>query len=233
MGRNLEIVPYRPWMKRDVLRITYKTGVYGEDPAGLGYQVDPYVFTHRYGLYYLKYEPELAFVALLDGHVMGYIIGTRETSRYRKHMQETILPSCMRRVSRLRFGISSNGDGQFGLGDEERSIERALVASMMTEDDDSVQNQIELLYPAHLHINVDPDVQRGGLGSSLMKTFLSRISEDGVRGLHLITTQRNTRAIPFYKKLGFDMVYSRTAHSIWPDGEPVQVVTFTKDLPSV
>ena len=142
MQELVEIVPYRPWMRRDVLEITYETGFYGKDPARAGVQVDSYLFTQCFGNYYLRYEPDLAFVASVDGQVVGYIIGTRDTSRYHSHVQETVLPICMRRLSRLRFGVSPQPGDKMDIDDTsmfERSIERALVSGLLPSEVDPVQ----------------------------------------------------------------------------------------------
>jgi GNAT superfamily N-acetyltransferase len=61
-------------------------------------------------------------------------------------------------------------------------------------------------YPAHLHINLLSGYQGKGLGKRLMEVFEDRMRIIDVRGIHLITSTENRKAVPFYKKLGYEPV---------------------------
>jgi GNAT superfamily N-acetyltransferase len=61
-------------------------------------------------------------------------------------------------------------------------------------------------YPAHLHIDLLPAVQGKGQGKALMNTFMDKLMELNVAGLHLEVGKKNPGAIEFYKRLGFALI---------------------------
>jgi ribosomal protein S18 acetylase RimI-like enzyme len=73
-----------------------------------------------------------------------------------------------------------------------------------TEDDES--ESIITQYPAHLHINLLPGFQGQEIGTRLMNRFEDHMTDLGVKGLHLGTTNKNYKAVPFYQKMGFEIV---------------------------
>ena len=58
-------------------------------------------------------------------------------------------------------------------------------------------------YPAHLHIDLLPPFQGGGHGRALMETFYAAAARAGAPGVHLTVMAANTRALGFYRHLGF------------------------------
>lgn len=61
-------------------------------------------------------------------------------------------------------------------------------------------------YPSHLHIDLLDDYQGKGYGTKLINALLEDLSKKCVRGIMLMVDSGNTRAIGFYKKLGFKKV---------------------------
>ena len=59
-------------------------------------------------------------------------------------------------------------------------------------------------WPAHLHINVMPQVRGTGAGAALMTRWFERLRESGSRGCHLQTLVENTRAVSFFERMGFE-----------------------------
>ncbi len=64
-------------------------------------------------------------------------------------------------------------------------------------------------YPAHLHINCRPEAQGKGVGKQLIMTLLNQLSEQKIRGVHIMTgtTSLNRH---FYLKMGFDREIEHT-----------------------
>ena len=62
-------------------------------------------------------------------------------------------------------------------------------------------------YPAHLHIDLLPHAQGQGWGRRMIETFLERLRTLGVPAVHLGVGRRNTRAIHFYERVGFQRVF--------------------------
>ena len=58
-------------------------------------------------------------------------------------------------------------------------------------------------HPAHLHIDLLPELQGQGWGRRLIDTLAGALRERGVSGLHLVASADNTGALAFYARLGF------------------------------
>jgi ribosomal protein S18 acetylase RimI-like enzyme len=58
-------------------------------------------------------------------------------------------------------------------------------------------------YPAHLHIDLLPEVQGLGLGRRLIETLRASLAARGIRGVHLVMDSANTPARAFYDRIGF------------------------------
>ncbi len=56
-------------------------------------------------------------------------------------------------------------------------------------------------YPAHLHINCAQEARGLGLGGRLLRTLEESLSQKGISGLHLVTSEGN-RNVSFYLKNG-------------------------------
>ena len=63
--------------------------------------------------------------------------------------------------------------------------------------------ELAVTYPAHLHIDLMPQVRGLGLGRTLIDQLLSELRERGVRGVHLGVDVANRNGIGFYEHLGF------------------------------
>ncbi len=58
-------------------------------------------------------------------------------------------------------------------------------------------------YPAHLHIDLLPELQGQGWGRRLIEALRDRLRAAGVPGVHLVAAGTNAGAIAFYERLGF------------------------------
>ncbi|MHA1315813.1 MAG: GNAT family N-acetyltransferase [Candidatus Helarchaeota archaeon] len=84
-------------------------------------------------------------------------------------------------------------------------------------------------YPAHLHIDILEGYQRQGIGSRLINAFLEHVKKSGVKGVHLGTSTKNYKAVPFYLKHGFKVV-SVGGPSLWLDAPDARGITFAKKI---
>ena len=56
---------------------------------------------------------------------------------------------------------------------------------------------------AHLHINIQPDWQRKGIGHQLMDALVTKLASLNIPNAYLIVDSKNQRSINFYEKYGF------------------------------
>ncbi len=57
-------------------------------------------------------------------------------------------------------------------------------------------------FPAHLHINMSPELQGKGWGGRLLAAFEKEIIKQGVCGVHLLTAP-DSRNVSFYERNGY------------------------------
>ena len=146
---------------------------------------DPSIFPTAFADPYVAFEPELAFVVDNGERAVGYIIGTVDTAAFVKRYRGEWLPSVADRWP-LTDGTTRTDHLVRLLHDPERMLRPEL-------DD----------YPAHLHIDLLPEVQGRGLGRALMTRFLGVLAARGVGAVHLGMAPTNVKARAFYDRLGF------------------------------
>ncbi len=62
-------------------------------------------------------------------------------------------------------------------------------------------------YPAHLHIDILPEYQGQKVGTELMSALKEKLISDNIKGVMLCTGKGNVRAVEFYKKNGFKVIF--------------------------
>ena len=123
--------------------------------------------------YYITYEKENCFVAVVDDKVVGYIISAGDTKAWIDKFSSTLLSSSTPLI-------------------KEKGIESTKgYLSYYPE------------YPAHLHIDIDPEYQRMGIGKAMMDSLLSHYKEKGVNGVMLGVDPETIKGVACYKKYGF------------------------------
>ncbi|TAL31967.1 MAG: GNAT family N-acetyltransferase [Spirochaetes bacterium] len=198
--------------------ICYRTGHNGEDLTGTGLFGDRHLFAMIFALHYVRYEPEHCFVAREEGsgRVTGYILGTDTTARQEKRFSRHMAP----RIA-LRALLYSSWRYPGTL--------RTVLHFKRYGDANPLPARIRGEYPAHLHINMLPGFQSKGAGSALIVRFEEHMRARGVNGIHLVTSEANVRAVPFYLKHGYS-VAERLSPGFWPDTPDVRALVFVKKL---
>jgi ribosomal protein S18 acetylase RimI-like enzyme len=148
---------------------------------------DPAILADVYAAPYLRFDPTLAFVVDTGERVAGYILGTADTREFVRRYRAEWLPAF---AARHEVPDDAPADGPQGVLAAGLRPERMLVPGV---DE----------YPAHLHIDLLPELQRQGLGRMLIQTLVDASRARGVRGLHLVADPANTSAVAFYSRLGF------------------------------
>lgn len=167
-----------------IYEICWKTGYNGGSIED--FFTDKYKLGHYFAAPYLHYELECCFVVTVDNIPKGYILGTTDTKGFTQWLNTRWLPSVRKLYS-------------FEEGSELHSFEQ-FADKCLSEDTPLDPDLTD--YPAHLHIDLLPELQGKGMGRKMMETFFKRCREKGADKLHLGVSKRNPAAIAFYQRLG-------------------------------
>lgn len=182
---------------REAVRwICCETGFMGE-PVEIYFQGRE-IFADIWTLYWTDYEPESAFVAEVEGRVVGYLLGCLNTARQEKIFSEEIRPALWRKA--LKEGIFFHKKNWQYLYRVFRSARRGEFKEP--------RQMLNTEYPAHLHTNIAPPEYRGkGIGKALMLAYFMYLRRHQSPGVHLVTTSRNSQALRLYYGFGFQKLF--------------------------
>jgi len=178
------IRPYRPTDHDDVYDVCLRTGDAGADATGL-YSDDtllPDIFAGPY----VAYQPDLAVMVDTGERVAGYAIAVEDSLAFARWYDDNWLPR-FRTAHPLDAAANETEREVIGWGLDPRG-------SIVPEVD---------RYPAHLHIDLLPELQRQGFGRRLIRAQLEALRVRGVPGVYLRVSSANTSAMAFYERLGF------------------------------
>ena len=172
--------------------ICLKTGNNGEDASKLFN--DPYLIGHYYIAPYIFYPKSICFVAEYEFYPKGYIAAVPDTIKYKQWLEENWLPP-------LRKQFLQNNNLYT---EKEKNIVDLIHKRQYPMD----LTYFSWLgdYPAHLHIDLLPIIQRKGVGIKLMGLIFSKLLEENISGIYLNVDLSNTGAIKFYEKLNFKII---------------------------
>ena len=184
------IRPFRTGDEAAVADICLKTADVGADATGVF--DDDAIWAEIFVLPYVHRHPDLAFVVEADdGRVVGYIVCAPDTNAFEEWFHDEWWPERGAQWPKPE-GEQSRQDGTLIY-----AYSRRGGAEPYGED-----------YPAHLHIDLLPEVQGQGWGRRLIETLVDALRERGVPGLHLAASLENARAIAFYPRVGFTAIPS-------------------------
>lgn len=176
--------------------ICIRTALAGEDATGL--LPDDHLWCDVYERPYLELEPDLAFVVDdPDAGVVGYVIGTADSTAFARRFRTEWLPRAGLRHPPGPRPEAREDELVRALHDPERGLRPELAG-----------------YPGHLHIDLLPAAQGRGWGRRLIATFVAAVRERGVPAVHLGHAPENARAAAFYAHLGFQPVPGLD-HHLW------------------
>ncbi|TAM66519.1 MAG: GNAT family N-acetyltransferase [Microbacteriaceae bacterium] len=179
-----QIRTYRPTDRADVAEVCLRTGNLGGDATGL--HVSDGLLPDIYVLPYIAFEPERAFLVDTGERVAGYLVATADTRAFVERYRAEWLPSFARRYPRVEPPLTAS-DQFVEVG---YTPERMLIPELDA-------------YPAHLHIDLLPELQGQGFGRALIRRLLTELRGRGVPGVHLGVSPQNLAARGFYAALGF------------------------------
>jgi hypothetical protein len=167
---------------------------------------DPGCLGRIYTTPYLRQNPECAFVLvsaeLTEGleefpwsathqerGVVGYCLGTPDSAEFYRRYTEEAIPSLRAAFPRPVAPASEWSPSQH-VHNSYHSDERFPTELGGLRTAPFVPSWVTDCFPAHLHIDILPHVQRGGWGRKLIETQLRRLTDLGASGVHLNSTRR-------------------------------------------
>lgn len=169
--------------------ISLATGLAGRDASHL-YR-DPRMMGQIYIAPYALLEPGLTLVVEDEAGVAGFVAGTEDTVAWENRLQRDWWPSL-----RKQYADPSDVPAAEWTADQHRAF--------MIHHPAPVPPTLVARYPAHLHMNLLPRLQRRGIGSKLLQTWLDIACRRGARAFHIGVNRENTDAIQFWRARAFE-----------------------------
>jgi ribosomal protein S18 acetylase RimI-like enzyme len=136
------------------------------------------------------HEPRFAYVLVDDDDApIGYVLGALDSRAFEERLEREWWPELRER---------------YPLDRARRAADQASVA--LIHRPPTADPAIVADYPSHLHVDLLPAAQGAGAGRRLMEALLEQLAAAGSPGVHLGVDARNSRAMGFYRALGFDEI---------------------------
>lgn len=177
---------FRPGDEPALAEICLRTADTGSDATGI--LDDDDIWAAVFVLPYVARHPELAVVVETDdGRVAGYAVATGDTDGFEEWFQHQWWPRFAERWPKPAADAVTRQDSVLAYAYGRRPGVEPFARH----------------YPAHLHIDLLPELQGQGWGRRLIETLRDRLRAAGVPGVHLVAAGTNAGAIAFYERLGF------------------------------
>lgn len=184
------IRPFRPGDEPALAEICLRTADAGADATGVFDDDD--LWAEVFVLPYVARHPDLAFVVETDDErVAGYIVATDDTRAFEDWFASQWWPRSAGRWPRP-IEVRTRQDGTLAYAYGRRAGAEPFGDT----------------YPAHLHIDLLPELQGQGWGRRLIETLVAELRARGITGLHLAASTENAGAIAFYPRVGFTRIPS-------------------------
>jgi len=183
---QVRVRPYCDADREAVRAIAYRAGYMGDTPDW--YWRDVASFAEIWTAYYTDREPESAFVAETEGRVVGYLFGCVDSARA-PNPAAVLGQQVIRRFLLLRPGTAG-------------FLWRSLWDTVRQGGSPTGELN-DPRWPSHLHMNLVGEARGCGVGTRLMRAWLSRLREVKSPGCHLATLAENTTAVAFFGRMGF------------------------------
>lgn len=181
---------FRPGDEPALAEICLKTADAGADATGV--LDDDAVWAEIFVLPYAHRHPEYVFVVETDdSRVAGYVVGVPDTRAFEDWFHDAWWPE--------------NG-ARWPLPKAPRSRQDGILTYAYGRRGGA--EPYGDAYPAHLHIDLLPELQGQGWGRRLIETLADALRADGVEGLHLTASSDNAGALAFYDRIGFTRLES-------------------------
>lgn len=201
------MISLRPFENKDIdslYAISLATGASGEDAASL-YE-DGRMIGHIYSAPYAALSPSTCFVAENGHDVVGFAVGAVDTCSFEEQLEDEWWPELRSIYADPRERPPSGWNA-----DQKRCF--------MIHHPQKTPAEITKEYPSHLHLNLLPQAQGTGVGSSLLKMLLNKLQALGATGVHVGVNVQNERALHFWGARDFRkitrLIEPRSTRTVW------------------
>jgi GNAT superfamily N-acetyltransferase len=151
---------------------------------------DPQMMGHIYSAPYIVLEPRLALVVEDDEGVSGFAVGVLDTTVWEERLEREWWLAL-----RSRYDDPSETPPDSWSLDQRRAF--------MIHHPVPVPDEVKRCYPAHMHMNLLPRMQKRGVGSALCRRWLEVAAGLGARPVHVGVNPLNIGAHAFWTRQGF------------------------------
>jgi L-amino acid N-acyltransferase YncA len=165
------------------------------DTGFLGKAIDPVfedreLFADFFTDYYLRHEPDSAFVVTKGDSVQGYLLGSRYPLRHQFHSLWQNLFAGAKAVGRY-----------FGYKPESRRYIHWLIAKAWREVPTAPRSI------GHFHVNLLPAAKSVQVTRQLLETYLRHLYDHGVKQVHAqMVTFDGRRGFKLFERYGFKVI---------------------------
>ncbi len=171
------IRPYQPADRDAVRRICCVTAF--RNAGARAVFGDERLCADYFSQYYTDVEPDLSYVAEIEGRPVGYLFGCLDARRYTAVMARRIGPS----VAARAIGHVARGRHR------DSSLRRYLWWALAWSWRESLPVSFDD-FPGHYHVNVLPEAQNQELYSRFCLVYLRAFEARGGSGIHGLLTER-------------------------------------------
>jgi ribosomal protein S18 acetylase RimI-like enzyme len=187
---------YQPADRAAVRQLTGDTAHFG-DPIERFLDARE-VFLDAFASFYTDCMSNYLWIAEEDGALLGYLMGCPDTFDYNEWFGANVKRVAWRAATLRYRGVFT----------------RKSIGYIWRYAHVRIPYVDLAPYPAHLHINTRADLRGRGIGTALMNTYLAQLRNENIPGVHLETSSENTIAVPWYEKLGFQLL-QRTPSNLY------------------
>ena len=211
--RPIEIRRYTPADRARVRELCCATGFLGNPIAPVFEDLE--LFADYLTAYYTDWEPESAFVVLVNGEICGYLLGARRWFLQGCHGVLQTLGLLLRGIARYpQYNPAS------------KKFVRWILSRARREVPEAPRRM------AHFHVNLLPEARQVATTRALVEGFLDHLRQHGepaVYGQMVVFEDR--RGAKLFERYGFRVLYKAEItkyREVYP--APVYLCTVTKDL---
>ena len=165
---SFSIRPYRPADKHAVRVLCCDTGYFGQ-PIDIIFR-DREWFADLNTGYYLRYEPDLCFVAEANKQLIGYVLGCSRPLKYAFLFYTLIAPPLfVKAFVKCFFRIYDS---------KSRDYIKKLVLKGSRERPKKPSRA------AHFHVNIKQGFRRKGVGKALVRTLFKNLLKKGINNVY-------------------------------------------------